>query len=138
MLESYRKINVEEFLRDYRDNCAKLAELKREKDYLLGAAGVDTTKETVKGAPSSPTENAAVARERIDRKIAALEEYFRAFNAAMDFLNDTDRQIVQEFYVANNPTALSATMRLQRLGYSDRAIRAKREKAIKRLYHFFN
>lgn len=31
MLESYRKINVEEFLRDYRDNCAKLAELKREK-----------------------------------------------------------------------------------------------------------
>ena len=83
MLESYRKINVEEFLRDYRDNCAKLAELKREKDYLLGVAGVDTTKEAVKGAPSSPTENAAVARERIDRKIAALEEYFRAFNAAM-------------------------------------------------------
>lgn len=138
MLESYRKINVEEFLRDYRDNCAKLAELKREKDYLLGAAGVDTTKETVKGAPSSPTENTAMARERIDRKIAALEEYFRAFNAAMDFLDETDRQIVQEFYVANNPTALSATMRLQKLGYSDRAIRAKREKAIKRLYHFFN
>lgn len=138
MLESYRKINVEEFLRDYRDNCAKLTELKKEKEYLLGAAGIDTTKDPVKGVPSSPTENTAMARERIERKIKALEEYFRAFNAAMAFLDETDRQIVQEFYVANHPTALSATMRLQRLGYSDRAIRAKREKAIKRLYSFFN
>lgn len=138
MIEKYRKVIVEDFLRDYKDNKAKLAELRREKDYLLGAAGIDTTKDPVKGLPSSPTENTAMARDRLDRKIRELEEYFRAFAAAMDFLDETDRAIVQEFYVADNPTALSATMKLQRLGYSDRAIRARREKAIKRLYNFFN
>lgn len=138
MIERYRKVIVEDFLRDYKDNSAKLRELRRERDYLLGAAGIDTTKDPVKGLPSSPTENTALARDRLERKIRELEEYFRAFDAAMDFLEETDRAIVTEFYVADNPTALSATMKLQRLGYSDRAIRARRDKAIKRLYNFFN
>lgn len=139
MLESYREINVEKFLRDYQDNCAKLAELRRERDYLLSPAGVDTSKEAIRGgAVSSPTENAAIARERIEHRIEALEEYFRAFDAAMAYLDETDRAIITEFYVARHETALAATIQLQQLGYSDRAIRAKKEKAIKRLYHFFN
>lgn len=138
MLEHYRTIDVEAFLRDYRDNQKKLSELKREKAYLLGAAGVDTTKEAVRGLPTSPTENTAIARERLDRKIAALEEYFRAFDAAMDYLDETDREIIKEYYVAQHPTVLAATIQLQRLGYSERAIRAKKEKAMRRLHHFFN
>lgn len=138
MLEHYRTIDVEALLRDYKDNKKKLAELKREKAYLLGAAGVDTTKEAVRGLPSSPTENTAIARERLDRKIAALEEYFRAFDAAMDYLDETDRAIIKEYYVENHPTVLAATIQLQRLGYSERAIRAKKEKAIMRLHRFFN
>lgn len=139
MLEKYRKIVVEEFLGDYRDNKAKLAELQREKDYLLSPAGIDTTRDSVRsGTPSSPVEAAAIARERLDREIAALEEYFRAFDAAMEFLDETDEAIIRAFYVDKHPSALAATLHLTRLGYSDRAIRAKREKAIKRLYHFFN
>lgn len=139
MLEKYRRIDIKEFLTDYRGNKHKLQELENEKRYLLGAAGIDISKEAVNsGKISSPTESTTIARERLDRRIAELTEYFRAFDAAMDYLGEPDSIIIRGYYTDNYSSEQAATLALESLGYSASTIRNRRDKAIRRLYHFFN
>lgn len=129
MIENYLDFNIAKFVKDCFEHEKMLPSLRQQYNDLDGVRGIDPSKDRVQESPSNEAiVNLAMLRISLDAKIKDYEKDIKLLRAAMQSLNDDEREAIEICFSGRNVKSLCEDRHIE-----ERTLYNRRKRALEKL-----